>query len=61
MRTYFEPDDIESYESTKALLIRRAEAWARHEGVELNPLVVGDALDFRHDSIDGRLGTGRSV
>lgn len=55
MRTYFEPDDIETYEAAKDLLIRRCEAWAAERRTSVDPFALAAALDFRHQSIDGRL------
>ncbi|WP_116201930.1 hypothetical protein [Amycolatopsis circi] len=52
MRMYFEPEDADAFEAAKALLIRRCTARAEH----LDPLVVESALNFRHHSVDGRLG-----
>ncbi|MFB9925233.1 hypothetical protein ACFORO_02805 [Amycolatopsis halotolerans] len=54
MRMYFEPEDSEAFEAAKDLLIRRCTAWAEHD--DLDPLALGSALNFRHCSIDGRLG-----
>ncbi|WP_216912426.1 hypothetical protein [Nocardia noduli] len=56
MRTYFEPDDIETYEAARDLLIRRCEAWAAERRTSVDPFALAAALDFRHQSIDGRLG-----
>ncbi|QWF81875.1 hypothetical protein [Amycolatopsis sp. CA-230715] len=54
MRTYFEPEDAEAFEAAKDLLIRRCTAWADGQAVDRSAL--GAALDFRHHSVDGRLG-----
>ncbi|WP_158895143.1 hypothetical protein [Amycolatopsis anabasis] len=56
MRTYFEPEDAEAFQAAKDLLIRRCAAWADDRGHTVDPFVLAAALDFRHHSIDGRLG-----
>ncbi|TKG60526.1 hypothetical protein [Prauserella endophytica] len=56
MRTYFEPEDTDAFESAKALLIRRCMVWAKRQGRELDPMALDTMLNFRHNSIDGRLG-----
>jgi hypothetical protein len=37
-------------------LIRRAGLWAREHDLVLDPFVLSAAMDFRHQSVDGRLG-----
>ncbi|MGW4398741.1 hypothetical protein ACWEHA_25965 [Amycolatopsis nivea] len=49
---YFEPEDADAFEATKALLVRRCAADDEH----VDPLTVESALNFRHHSTDGRLG-----
>ncbi|UKD59931.1 hypothetical protein L3Q65_42320 [Amycolatopsis sp. FU40] len=49
---YFEPEDADEFEAVKALLIRRCAA----DFGRLDPLVAESALNFRQQSIDGRLG-----
>ncbi|WP_054816658.1 hypothetical protein [Nocardia arizonensis] len=56
MRTYFEPEDTEAFEAAKELLTRRCTAWAAERGHSVDPFVLAAAMDFRHHSIDGRLG-----
>jgi hypothetical protein len=56
MRTYFEPEDAEAFEAAKDLLTRRCTAWATGQGHSVDPFVLAAVLDFRHHSIDGRLG-----
>jgi hypothetical protein len=56
MRMFFEPEDVESYEAATELLIRRAGLWAREHDLVLDPFVLSAAMDFRHQSLDGRLG-----
>ncbi|HEY1971224.1 MAG TPA: hypothetical protein VGH89_24940 [Pseudonocardia sp.] len=56
MRTYFEPEDTEAFEAAKDLLIRRCMAWAGGQGHSADPFALAAALEFRHHSIDGRLG-----
>lgn len=56
MRTYFEPEDAEAFEAAKDLLTRRCVAWATGQGHSVDPFVLAAVLDFRHYSIDGRLG-----
>lgn len=52
VRMYFEPEDADAFEAAKALLVRRCAADDEH----VDPLTVESALNFRHYSIDGRLG-----
>src|SRR5579884_1926915 len=63
MRMFFLPEQAEEYEAGKDLLGRRFEAWARERGAVIDPDTVDWALDFRHHSVDGRLGfwTGKLV
>lgn len=56
MRTHFEPEDAEAFEAAKDLLARRCSAWATDQGRSVDPFVLGAVLDFRHHSVDGRLG-----
>ena len=56
MRTYFEPEDAEAFEAAKDLLTRRCTAWATDQGHSVDPFVLAAVLDFRHHSVDGRLG-----
>ncbi|GIG65154.1 hypothetical protein [Phytomonospora endophytica] len=56
MRMRYEPDEAELYEAAKDLLIRRGLAWAEAHGLPADGFVWSAALDFRHDSTDGRLG-----
>jgi hypothetical protein len=56
MRTHFEPDQDDEFEAAKELLIRRCMAWAAERGVTADPFILTAAMDFRHYSIDGRLG-----
>lgn len=56
MRTYFEPEDTETYEAAKDLLTRRCTAWAQDQGQQVDLVMLDAALDFRHHSVDGRLG-----
>lgn len=56
MRTYFEPEDAEAFEAAKDLLTRRCLAWATGQGHSVDPFVLDAVLDFRHHSVDGRLG-----
>lgn len=56
MRTHFEPEDVEAFEAAKDLLTRRCTAWAADRGDSVDPFALAAALDFRHHSIDGRLG-----
>jgi len=56
MRTYFQPEDVEAFETAKELLSRRCVAWAESYGHPIDPLALTVALDFRHCSVDGRLG-----
>lgn len=55
MRTLFEPDETDELEATKDLLIRRCLGWADQQQRIADPFVLDAALDFRHESLDGRL------
>jgi hypothetical protein len=53
---HFESDELEPFEAATDLLIRRCAAWSSSLGIAVNPFILSAALDFRHDSTDGRLG-----
>lgn len=55
MRTLFEPEDADEFEAAKELLIRRCIGWAAERGYAIDPFALATALDFRHNSVDGRL------
>ncbi|MGW5438489.1 hypothetical protein [Nocardia asteroides] len=55
MRTLFEPEDADEFEAAKELLIRRCMGWAGERGYSIDPFALAAALDFRHNSVDGRL------
>ena len=55
MRTYFEPEEAEEFESARDLLIRRCLAWADEHGLRADEAMLATALDARHRSRDGRL------
>lgn len=54
MRMYFQPEDFDEFETAKALLIRRCALAAEQE--DLDSVTMEAALNFRHHSVDGRLG-----
>ncbi|MEV6876803.1 hypothetical protein [Amycolatopsis sp. NPDC051128] len=56
MRTHYDLDDHEGYEAGEDLLLRRFAAWAAAQGREIDSYSVISALQFRHTSVDGRLG-----
>jgi hypothetical protein len=56
MRLYYDEDDYEGYEAGKDLLVRRFTTWAEAQGRETDTHAVISALQFRHTSVDGRLG-----
>ncbi len=56
MRMHFEPEQDNEFEAGKDLLIRRCTAWAREQDMAADPFILSATLDFRHHSIDGRLG-----
>jgi hypothetical protein len=56
VRTYYDQDDHEGYEAGQDLLVRRFSTWATTQGREIDPYAVISALQFRHTSVDGRLG-----
>ena len=55
MRTYFDPEEAEEFESAKDLLVRRCLAWAGEHGLRADEAMLAAALDARHRSRDGRL------
>jgi hypothetical protein len=55
VRTYYDEDDHEGYETGQDLLVRRFVTWAAARGREIDPYGVVSALQFRHTSVDGRL------
>lgn len=55
MRTHFDPTEAEEFEAAKDLLVRRCLAWADQWHLTLDPFVLGAALDYRHNGVDGRL------
>ncbi|WP_239335018.1 hypothetical protein [Frankia sp. CiP3] len=56
MRTHFEPEQSNEFEAAKELFIRRCSAWAGEQQLTVDPFILDAALDFRHYSVDGRLG-----
>jgi hypothetical protein len=56
MRWLFAPDDSDAFEQSNEVRIRRADAWAAERRRVFDPDTVREALVFRHDSRDGRLG-----
>ncbi|AWS46199.1 hypothetical protein [Streptosporangium sp. 'caverna'] len=56
MRTHFEVEEPEEYESAKELLLRRCKNWAADHGMRADEGMLSAALDSRHLSSDGRLG-----
>ncbi|WP_329092420.1 hypothetical protein [Streptosporangium sp. NBC_01469] len=55
VRTHFDPDEAEEFESAKDLLVRRCLAWAGEHGMQADEAILAAALDARHRSRDGRL------
>ncbi|WP_433376167.1 hypothetical protein [Streptosporangium sp. CA-115845] len=55
VRTHFDPEEAEEFESAKDLLIRRCLAWADEHGLRAEEAMLAAALDARHLSRDGRL------
>ncbi|MFD8527142.1 hypothetical protein ACFV0L_06985 [Streptosporangium canum] len=55
MRTQFDPEEAEEFESAKDLLVRRCLAWAGEHGMRADAAMLAAALDARHHSRDGRL------
>ncbi|GAA4221187.1 hypothetical protein FHR32_005337 [Streptosporangium album] len=55
MRTHFDPEETEEFESAKDLLVRRCLAWADEHGMRADEAMLMAALDARHRSRDGRL------
>ncbi|MEU4534481.1 hypothetical protein AB0G15_06430 [Streptosporangium sp. NPDC023825] len=55
MRTLFDPEAVEEFESAKDLLIRRCLAWAGEHGARADEAMLAAALNARHHSRDGRL------
>ncbi|MEU3163073.1 hypothetical protein [Streptosporangium sp. NPDC006930] len=55
MRTHFDPEETEEFESAKDLLVRRCLAWADERGTRADEAMLAAVLDARHRSRDGRL------
>ncbi|MEU8204701.1 hypothetical protein [Streptosporangium sp. NPDC049046] len=55
MRTHFDPEEAEEFESAKDLLVRRCLAWADERGTRADEAMLAAVLDARHRSRDGRL------
>ncbi|ACZ85386.1 hypothetical protein [Streptosporangium roseum] len=55
MRTHFDPEEAEEFESAKDLLVRRCIVWAGEHGMRADEAMLAAALDARHHSCDGRL------
>ncbi len=55
VRTHFDPEEVEEFESAKDLLIRRCLAWAGEHGRRADEAMLAAALNARHHSRDGRL------
>lgn len=57
MRMFFSPGEENEYEATRALLVDRFRQWAQEKGMDADPLIAENALDYRHSGTrDGRLG-----
>ena len=56
MRTWFEIEETDVYQTVRDMLLRRCEAWTAARGLVMAPLLAGALLDSRHFSADGRLG-----
>ena len=56
MRMRFAPGRLGGYRAVRDLLIRRGLAWACDRGLPADAFIWSVALDFRHESTDGRLG-----
>lgn len=56
MRTYFEPEDGDAFDAAKDLFARRCTAWAGDQSLRVDAFALDVMLNFRQDSIDGRLG-----
>src|SRR5918999_5762254 len=55
VRLVFGPDDLEEYSAVRDRLRLHIVAWARRNGLHVEPSLVAAALDHKH-SVDGRLG-----
>ncbi|WP_051752782.1 hypothetical protein [Streptosporangium amethystogenes] len=55
VRTHFDPEEAEEFESAKDLLVRRCLTWADEHGLRAEEAMLAAALDARHRSRDGRL------
>jgi hypothetical protein len=56
VRTHFNLEESEEFESAKELLLRRCMNWAADHGMRADEGMLLAALDSRHLSSDGRLG-----
>jgi hypothetical protein len=55
VRTRFELEETEEFEAARDLILRRCTAWARERDLAADPFILSSALEWRHDSADGRL------
>jgi len=55
VRTHFDPEEAEEFESAKNLLVRRCLDWADERGMRADEAMLAAVLDARHRSRDGRL------
>ncbi|MEO3872437.1 hypothetical protein ABGB18_26790 [Nonomuraea sp. B12E4] len=55
LRTCYEPEETEEFETAKDLLIRRCLTWAEEHGRPADGFMLSAAIDSRHQSRDGRL------
>ncbi|WP_435110348.1 hypothetical protein [Nocardiopsis synnemataformans] len=57
MRMFFGPEEEDTYEATRGLLVDRFQQWAQEKGLDADPFIAENALDYRHSGTrDGRLG-----
>ncbi|WP_205327371.1 hypothetical protein [Glycomyces sp. YM15] len=56
MQWYYPGGDADEFEQTIEMRLRRAEVWADANGRVFDPGMTREALKFRHESRDGRLG-----
>jgi len=56
VRTWFEIEETDVYQTVRGTILRRCEAWTTARGLVMAPLLAEALLDSRHFSTDGRLG-----
>ncbi|GAB3401820.1 hypothetical protein [Flindersiella endophytica] len=56
MRLYFDLQEAEEFQATRALLVRRCLTWPEGTEARVADFAIDAALTYRHETADGRLG-----